>query len=237
MTHDSFKLLLLDLLRQAHLNQNAFFQQLPAAELAAEGTPELWSAKDHVAHMTFWRERLTLSLQAIIRNEPQPEGQRFELLNPLIFQEHRADPWAAILAESDRAYAELIEVAAWLSEDELTARVRFEWAGDGMPLYTAFMGNCYEHTQNHLAQYLLDRRDGARALAIQEAWADRVIEANVPDLLKGYVLYNLACFYATHEQVEKARPALRRAFALYPAVRLFAMTDPDLEALRSDFAE
>lgn len=106
-----------------------------------------------------------------------------------------------------------------------------------MPLYTAFMGSCYEHTQNHLAQYLLDRHEDARALAIYEEWASRVIEASVPELLKGYMLYNLACFYATHSQVESARPALRRAFALYPETREFALTDPDLVALRPSLAE
>jgi hypothetical protein len=76
-----FKPLLLDLLRQAHNSQNAFFQQLPAAELAQSGTPDCWSAKDHVAHLTFWRRRLTLYLQAIVNHEPQPEAVSFEQLN------------------------------------------------------------------------------------------------------------------------------------------------------------
>ena len=232
MTSDAFKPVLLDLLRQSHRNQNAFFQQLPAAELSAVGTPELWSAKDHVAHLTFWRQHLTLRLQAIIHHEPQPEIPSYEQLNPLIFQEHRAQPWPTVLAESDQAYADLIECAARLEEDDLTALGRFAWVGDGMPLYTAFMGNCYEHTQSHLAQDLLDRHDDARALAIYEQWASGVLGANVPDLLRGYVLYNLACFYATHGRVETARPALGQALTLYPALREFAQTDPDLVALR-----
>lgn len=237
MTHDAFKPVLLDLLRQAHRNQNAFFQQLPEAELSASGTPELWSAKDHVAHLTFWRQRLTLRLQAIVHNELQPEIEGYEQLNPQIFQAHRAQLWPAVLAESDQAYADLMVCTALVGEDDLTAPGRFAWVGGGMPLYTAFMGNCYEHTQNHLAQYLLDRREDARAQAIYEKWAGSVVEAGVPDLLKGYTLYNLACFYATHGQVEIARPALRQAFALYPEVREFALTDPDLVALGLDVAE
>ena len=237
MTHDAFKPVLLDLLRRAHHSQNAFFEQLPAAELSATGTPKLWSAKDHVAHLTFWRQRLTLRLQAIIHDEPQPEIESYEQLNPLIFEAHRAQPWPATLAESDQAYANLIACTALVEGDDLTAPGRFAWVGGGMPLYTAFMGNCYEHTQSHLAQYLLDRRDDARAIAIYEEWANRVVETGVPDLLKGYTLYNLACFYATHGQVETARPALRQAFALYPEIREFALTDPDLVALRLDLAE
>ena len=232
MTSDAFTPVLLDLLRQAHRNQNAFFQQLPAVELSATGTPELWSAKDHVAHLTFWRQRLTLRLQAIIHHEPQPALPDYEQLNPLIFQAHRAEFWPPILAASDQAYADLLACTALVEDDDLMAWGRFDWVGGGMPLYTAFMGNCYEHTQIHLAQYLLDRHDDTRALAIQEEWAGRVVEASVPDTLKGYTLYNLACFCATHDQVGKARPLLQHAFTLYPGLQEWALTDPDLAALR-----
>ena len=237
MTQHLFKPLLLDLLRQAQLSQNAFFQQVPAAELAANGTPDCWSAKDHVAHMTFWRQHLTLRLQALLRKEPQPEVQSFEQLNPLIFAEQRYRPWSAILSESDQAYADLIALTTQMTEEDLTAWGRFDRSDDDMPLYTSFMGNCYEHTQNHLVQYLLDRHESARALEVYEAWARRVIETDVPEFLKGYVLYNLACFYATHGQLEKADPILQQAFTLYPGYRKFALTDPDLIALRPRFSQ
>jgi hypothetical protein len=232
MTHHPFKPLLLDLLRQAQSSQNAFFQQLPATELVINGTPDFWSAKDHVAHMTYWRQRLALRLQAIIRKEPQPEAQNFEEMNPLIFEEQRYRPWSTILFESDQVYADLIMLTAQLTEEDLTALGRFDWVGDGMPLYTSFMGNCYEHTQIHLAQFLLDRHENARALEDYEVWTRRVVEAKVPETLKGYMLYNLACFYATHNQLEKAKPALQQALTLYPVLKEFSLTDPDLVALR-----
>jgi tetratricopeptide (TPR) repeat protein len=232
MTNQLFKPLLLDLLQKAQSSQNAFFQLLPAAELAMSGTPDYWSAKDHVAHMTFWRQRLALRLRAIIEKEPQPEVQVFEQLNPQIFEEQRYNPWSAILSESDRAYTDLIMITAQLTEEDLTAWGRYDWVGDGMPLYTSFLGNCYEHTQIHLAQYLIERHENVRALEIYEDWTNRIVEAPVPETLKGYMLYNLACFYATHDQLEKARPTLQQAFTLYPEIREFALTDPDLFSLR-----
>ncbi|HVB72890.1 MAG TPA: hypothetical protein VNE38_04975, partial [Ktedonobacteraceae bacterium] len=108
MTQRAFKPILLDLLRQAQLSQNAFFEELIPAELAAIGTPEYWSAKDHVAHMTFWRQRLVFRLQALIRQETQPQPDDFEQLNPIIFEKQRYRPWSEILSESDQVYAELI---------------------------------------------------------------------------------------------------------------------------------
>ena len=232
MTQHAFKPILLDLLRQAQFSQNAFFQALAPAELAAIGTPEYWSAKDHVAHMTFWRRHLVLRLQAILRQEAQPISESFEQLNPVIFEQQRYRSWPDILSESDQAYAELIALTDQLPEEDLTAFNRFDWTYEGAPLYTAFMGNCYEHTQQHLAQYSLDRHDPERALDTYETWANRVIEAETPETLKGYIFYNLACFYATHGLLEKALPALQQAFTLYPPTREFARTDPDLIALR-----
>ena len=135
------------------------------------------------------------------------------------------------MVESDQVYAQLIALTDQLSEEDLTAFNRFDWVGDGMPLYTSFMGNCYEHTQNHLAQYSVDRDDLERALDTYEFWAKRVLEAGVPETLQGYVLYNLACFYATHGQLEKAWTPLQQAFTRHPRTREFALTDPDLVEL------
>src|ERR1700740_942880 len=144
MTQRAFKPVLLDLLRQAQISQNAFFQELTPAELATVGSPEYWSAKDHVAHMTFWRQRLVLRLQALVRKGTPPQAEDFEQLNPVIFEEQRYRPWPDILAESDQVYAELITLSDQLAEEDLTAFNRFDWTHDGTPLYTAFMGYCYE---------------------------------------------------------------------------------------------
>src|SRR5215831_4865111 len=186
MTNHPFQPLLLDLLRQAHTSQNAFFQQAPEVERLQSGTADHWSAKDHVAHLTFWRQRLALRLQAILQRAPQPDALDFEQLNPLIFAEHRARPWSAILPESDQAYTDLIALTAQLSEDDLTAWGRFDWMEEGWPLYIAFMGNCYEHTQLHLAQYLLDRHEPERALQFYGVWASRLLRASSPAPLRGY---------------------------------------------------
>lgn len=237
MTQQPFKPVLLDLLRDAQIDQNAFFQQLPESTLNATGTLDFWSAKDHVAHMTFWRQQLALKVQAIIREEPQPDVQDFEQQNPLIFEEQRYRPWSAILSESDQAYADLILLSAQLSEEDLTAWGRFDWMNDGMPLYTSYMGYCYEHTQNHQTQYFLDRHESARALENYEKWTSRVIEAGVPEQLKGYMFYKLACFYATHSHLEQAWPVLQRALNLYPGLKEFALIDPDLFALRVNFSQ
>ncbi|MHB8600336.1 MAG: TPR end-of-group domain-containing protein [Ktedonobacteraceae bacterium] len=232
MTAHPFKPILLDLLQQAHLAQDAFLQELDPTEYAAIGMPEFWSAKDHVAHMTFWIQRLILKLTAILHHEIPSGAEDFEQLNPVIFEEQRERPWSDVLSESEQVYAALITYVQQLAEEDLTAFNRFDWIPDGWPLYTSFMGNWYEHAEQHLAQYYLDRHDSPRAMDIYESWTRKVVQTEAPEFLKGYVLYNLACFYATHTQLEKASTTLQQALMFAPQFKELSLTDPDLIALR-----
>lgn len=92
MTTQPFKPILLDLLHEAHLAQVAFLQELSPIEYTATGKTEYWSAKDHVAHMTFWIQRLVLKLTAILHNETPLPPENFEQLNPVVFEEQRERP-------------------------------------------------------------------------------------------------------------------------------------------------
>ncbi|GLV58637.1 hypothetical protein KDH_54670 [Dictyobacter sp. S3.2.2.5] len=234
MTQHAFKPLLLDLLSQAQDRQNAFFQQLPSAELEIIGEPDYWSAKDHVAHLTFWRRRLVARVQAILHGETPPPSGDFERINTIVFTENRYRTWPDILAESDQVYAELITLTERLTEEDLTAFNRFDWIGQGLPLYLLYMGSCYEHTQIHLGYYLTERHNAQRAREIHEEWTGSVINREeAPDALKGNLLYNLACFYATHSYMEEARATLQQGVALDPQNEEFARTDPDLAGLYS----
>ena len=210
MTDYAFKPILLDLLQQTWRDEKAFWQELNPAERLASGTPELWAAKDHLAHMTFWRQRLAQKLAAILQHQELPaSSESYEQLNLVIFEEQRERPWSAIHAESEQVYAEIFKLTEQLSEEDLTASKRFPWINEGEPLYTSFVGNCYEHTQDHLAQYHLDRHNLSRAIQIRETCARRVAQAGVPEDLKGTVVYNLACFYALYGSLERAATLLQ----------------------------
>jgi tetratricopeptide (TPR) repeat protein len=233
MTAQPFKTIVLDLLQQGHLDEEAFLQELNETERTAIGTPQLWSAKDHVAHRTFWHQDLVLKLTAIMQHqELPPSAQDEEQLNSMVFEEQQQRPWPEIHAESERVYAELITLTEQLSEEDLTVSNRFTSITGGRPLYTAFLGSCYEHDQEHLAQYYSDRHDLPRAIKIREDCANRVLQAEVPAWVKGSFLYNLACFYAQQNQFEKAAALLQEALTLAPRLKERSMSDPELVALR-----
>jgi len=237
MTAQPFKTIILDLLQQGHRDEEAFLQELGETERAAIGTPERWSAKDHVAHMTFWHQELVLKVTTILQHqEVPPREENEELLNSTVFEEHRLRPWSAIHAESERVYAELITSTEQLSEEDLTASNRFSAISGERPLYTIFLGPCYEHDQEHRAQYYSDRNALPQAIEIREKCVNRVIQAEVPAWVKGSFLYNLACFYAQQNQLEKAAARLQEALTLAPDLTEQSKSDPDLVALRDHSA-
>lgn len=231
MSQSPFKPVQLEIVRQAQLQQKAFLQELTPAEQKAVGTAEMWEIKDQVAHMTYWlRQRLVLSLRAIVQEAPQPEPEDFEQRNPVLFAQQRFRSWPEISAESELVYTELLAVVEQVSEEDLTTFNRFDWSPDGDPLYIHIMGNM-QHNQSHLVQYAVEH--GKHELAVQtyECWVKTVLEAEIPETLQGFMLYNLACFYATHHHVEQAWAPLQHAFTLYPLLKEVALTDSDLTAL------
>jgi uncharacterized damage-inducible protein DinB len=72
----------------------------------------------------------------------------------------------------------------------------------------------------------------SRATELYERWTERVVVTAAPDPVKGIVLYNLACFYATHGRVEKAAGMLPEALRLAPQLEEWSRSDSDLAALR-----
>ncbi len=182
MTAAPLKTIILDLLQQGHHDEAVWEQELTETERAAIGTPDLWSARDHVVHRTFGRQNLIQVLTAILQHQEVPPREKInDEINAELFAEHRLRPWSEMHVESERVYADLITLVEHLSEDELTDAQRFTAITGGRPLYAAFLGYCYEHGQEHIVQYYSDRNDLPRAIAIRERCANRVLQAGVPE--------------------------------------------------------
>ncbi|GCE08403.1 TPR end-of-group domain-containing protein [Dictyobacter aurantiacus] len=232
MSTQPFKTLVLGLLQQGHRDEEVFVQSLSESERTASGTWERWAAKDHLSHRTFWCRNLIRKLTAVLQHQELAQDEEDEeQLNAQNFAQQQR-PWSDILAESEQTYAELIALTEQLSEEDLATPNRFPWFMKERPLYVAFLGSCYEHEQEHLAQYYLDHDNLPRAIEIRERCADRILQTQVPDWIKGYFLYNLACFYTKLKQFDKASTLLQEALTLAPRLQELSQSDPELAALR-----
>jgi tetratricopeptide (TPR) repeat protein len=230
MGNATLKTRLLALLEQGYADQLALEAELSDAERNAQGTPDRWAPKDTTAHMTAWEQRMSQALITAAHGETPPSFADFDEVNARIFEKNRNLTWPDVLAESEHASQDLLDRVALLSEEEIGDPNYYPWR-QGQPLWQMILGNSYTHICGHIAQFYMERGDMARATRIQEELVERLSRLSDVPRTRGVALYNLACFYATSGQSEKALPNLSEALTLAPDLRAFAQEDPDLKSL------
>lgn len=222
---------LLGLLERANAAQRAWIAGLGDAEQNTAGTAEEWSAKDILAHITFW-EQVTCERLAAARSgaEPRDLGD-FQPINERIFEERRAQPWEQVRADSEQTYAALTEQVRAIDEQTLTDPQRFAWA-NGRALTASILGNGFWHPLEHVARFYTANGDPERAadLLDRAVVREKALEQLPSD--RGAALYNLACFYATTAQADRALPLLPEALRLRPDLVEWSKEDSDLDTLR-----
>lgn len=222
---------LLRLLGRAREAQAAWAAGLPEAEQSAVGTPDRWAPKDELAHITFWQQ-ITAERLTVARSGGQPpDTSDFQALNDRTFAEQRDTPWAQVLASAEQAYATLAERVRALDGALLADPGRFEWTG-GQPLAASVLGNGFWHPLEHIARSYHARGEPGRAADLLEnAVLHEPALAALPHD-HGAALYNLACFYTTTGQPERALPLLPEALRLRPDLVEWSKQDADLDVLR-----
>ena len=95
---------LLALIDRAYAAQNEWIASLSDAERELVGTPERWSAKDMLAHVTFWQQVMIDRLNMVKRGETPTLFGDFQPVNERIFAERNALPWQQVLSEAAAAY-------------------------------------------------------------------------------------------------------------------------------------
>jgi Protein of unknown function (DUF1706) len=221
---------LLDLLNFTQTAQLTLITELNDTEREAPGTSVHWSARDHVAHLTFWKHHLSRHLGALCRSETPPSKGDAQILNAQVFEEQRERLWADILLDAEQAHADLLASVELFSEDDL---VRSGWPppqdgeqgvfSESQPLWGIILGNGFWHLLEHFTQFYLDRNEVLRATQLQQAWADKVMQEDLPSDMQSIGLYTLALFSAMTKQEASAKVALHQAKALNP--------DPAIESL------
>jgi Protein of unknown function (DUF1706) len=231
----SLKSRLADLLDYMSAQHLAFAGYLSAADRAAEGTADNWSAKDVVAHSVEWSARRLTDLEHIARGETLPERDYgdFNHENERIFLENRALSWAEVEERAHRTYAGYTTFLALTpDEDLLLTPAEFE-----QPLWRLIAGNAVSHATFHLRDYL--RRHGYEETAGEvfgESFTGRLLALYDDDEWRGAVYYNLACYFALIGETDPAISNLADALRLSPDLLAWSQEDSDLDSLRGEAA-
>lgn len=232
MENTPFQSLLLRLLQDAYVAQQTWWSDLSEEEQSAVGTVERWSARDYIAHLTFWRRRLSEKLKAVWqKTPPSAMPAEFDEMNMQVFQQYRDKPLEDILRESEEAHQALLTLIPLFTDDDLISG-HHDCIDAGEVLGVVIANRGYSHPLEHMAQYYLDRNDLPRARKIREALVEQLLQTEMPDQAKGIELYNLACFHATHNIPGRVLDNLQEALRFYPGLKEWALNDPDLLIVR-----
>lgn len=113
-----------------------------------------WSAKDELAHVTFWEARLLAIMRAALAGEEPPHpslvgnAEKIDTMNADIFTASRQRGLDTVLAEMAETHAAFVRAVEQLADDALFDAGHFPWAG-GEPLAVAIAGDSYEHYPKH----------------------------------------------------------------------------------------
>jgi tetratricopeptide (TPR) repeat protein len=221
---------LLDLLDRARADQQALIDSLTDAEREAIGEPDRWAVKDHLVHLSAWKQQTALRIGAVVRGEPVATIDDFEEFNARTFAEQRLRPWHEVQADAERILAEVAATVESCTEEQLTD-LRFGWR-QGQAIWLAVVGNAYEHPAEHYSQLYLERGDLPHAAAQQQITVETLAQLFGKAEAYGNALYNLGCFYAKTGQAQEAIAAVGEALAINPELGEWSGQDADLDSLR-----
>jgi len=201
------------------------------AELSDDTTAGVdgrWTAKDHVAHLSAWREHAARVLDAALCGEDQPEDLDIDTQNARIHATYRDQSARDVLAAAHASYDQLLATIDATPETVLQRNRK----GRPGPVWIVVPGNGHAHVGQHVSQWQLEHGDDSAAE--QTALWVHGLDLLFTDVQSQAVAdYNLACFYARSGRAEEAIPLLRASLEKGDAsLTEWAREDADLKGIR-----
>jgi hypothetical protein len=129
--------------REQHAALEAQLARLSADEMTRPGVTDGWSVKDHLAHLTWWEQRIIRILGGApdpidsmpnVRNEDGIDDDR---VNAFVREANHARPLADVRADFDTSYAEILALIESVPDDVLAAK------------YDRISGDTIDHYDEH----------------------------------------------------------------------------------------
>jgi tetratricopeptide (TPR) repeat protein len=193
-----------------------------------------WHAKDHLAHVSWWRSRSARMLDAARTGQelPPPTPEDDDVQNAIIYAEVRDRPAAEVKAGAAESWNALRKAIEESSEEDLARPhpIRAE-----AQVWEAVPG-AVGHAGVHVWSYLLDVGDEAGAVDAAKWSAEMEGRFFTSPEQLAESRYNLACMYARLGKADQAVRLLRESFAGKPELLAWARKDRDLDPIREELA-
>jgi hypothetical protein len=222
---------LLEILEKGRESEAAFIASLTDDERAEAGTFERWSAKDNLAHTSYWLELRAAQALAYARSEDFGPIPQFEQANFDVYKQYTERDWDEVSAKAKAAHAKMLEVIQGMDEDVLDGPSA-ESEEDKM--WQALVGSAFTHRQLHFAQFYQDHDRMDDVSRLWKEWVDVVSPLDSGPDWQGGVHYNAACSLAVAGDKAAALEELKLGLALRPGLRTWSRLDSDLAVLHDD---
>jgi tetratricopeptide (TPR) repeat protein len=223
---------LTELLQKGHQVEREFIATLADQERNADGTFESWSAKDCIAHNSYWRKHHAEDVLAVLagKTRTQPDDDQ---INEEVYSRYKDQSWEDVDSLVDTGLKRMGEAIALISEDDLQRDDFYPWE-QGVPLWREIVGNIYTHPVIHLAEWHIKRGNPARAAEMYQEMTRQLISLDDGPAWQGTIRYNNACSFSLLGDKETAINELREALKLNPGLTEWSRQDPDFEPIRGE---
>jgi tetratricopeptide (TPR) repeat protein len=225
--------ILTELLEKGCQAEKDLIASLSDAERETEGSLDAWTAKDVIAHNSYWRKHHAENLQgALAGNIPNPTVD-LDHANKDVYYRYRDRAWEEIKALADSSCELMKEALNAVGDDGLEKENFIPWY-EGRPLWRFVVGNIYTHPILHLADWYGKRGQTSRVVKMYQTMTDLLADLDDSPDWQGTIRYNLACSYSLAGETEKAISELGEALKMNPALIEWSQQDPDFETIREE---
>jgi tetratricopeptide (TPR) repeat protein len=224
---EEFNQKLLQLTEWVYKEEQTLRDKLNKKEYAETGTFKKWSAKDIIAHTSFWKLLRAKSINAVLSGKTPAEIGDFQKINEGIFREFINHSWDDIIDYSKKAYNSLKKIINSTTSEDLNSEKKFPLQGN-MPIWKIIVIYCCLHPLDHLDKYYANRDQTYYAINLWKEAIDLLERLPASSGIIGNSKYNLSRFYALSGQKFIAIRTLNQAIQLNPKLIKRSTEDSDI---------
>ena len=219
---EDFRLRLIQLVEWAYNEEQAFIKNLTEEERKETGKFEKWSARDIIAHNTFWKNRRLQDINLALAGSSPDRAEDYNEINKEVFEENKNRRWEEIRDNFNEAFQKLIKTVSAASMDDLTNEKTSPWKM--VIIY------CCLHPIGHLDRYYVNRNQRFYAINLWKAATGYLESLPASSGIIGTAKYNLARHYLVSGEDYMGSRLLREAITLNPKLKEKAKKDTVLSS-------
>jgi hypothetical protein len=158
----------LEVISASRIEFQMFIKHIPTKERKVVGQLEAWSAKDEIAHLTFWLETFAKNLKNLRQGKPLTSTKNYLAMNDAAWEKRKDLSWSEVEEALAKAFADIEKQVGTLSIEELTDGKNFSLESWGRPLVKSLLYDLVDHPLHHFVKVYKKFGQDKKAAAMLE---------------------------------------------------------------------